>query len=174
MVLMPLLRQQGQWLTSWNCTWKLKVHPIFHVSQLKKAVAVDVPFQQLSKFLSDDQELLVTPKKVLAIRKLLNGSNEILIKWNNLPDHENTWEEFVPVVLIFFSVFTLCCKLIGRYQSQIVMSDFHFSIFLFQDHFTVPYVLCYVCLDCAYGNICLKFLQNQLEALYMVSIFVLM
>lgn len=31
---------------------------------------------------------------MLAIRTLLNGTREVLIKWADLPDHDNSWEPY--------------------------------------------------------------------------------
>lgn len=62
--------------------WKLqlpdnsRLHAVFHVSQLKKALPSYQLSQELPKFLSNEFELMVEPEQVLATRKLLNGSGK--------------------------------------------------------------------------------------------------
>ena len=71
------------------------IHPIFHVSQLKKAVGATQPPQPLPPQLAADMELQVEPSDVLSVRPThLRGSveEEVLIKLKILPDLESTWE----------------------------------------------------------------------------------
>ena len=70
------------------------MHPVFHVSWLKRAVKDYTPVQQLPPFLSDELELQVQPEGVVDCLTLLNGSKEVLIKWEGLPDFESTWESY--------------------------------------------------------------------------------
>lgn len=35
------------------------------------------------------------------MRKLLNGTDQVLIKWEGLPECENTWEHYVVVEKVF-------------------------------------------------------------------------
>ncbi|WVZ23326.1 hypothetical protein V8G54_001870 [Vigna mungo] len=69
-----------------------KVHPVFHVSALKKSIAATVTSQPLPLFLADDWELKVQPTEALAVRRNQQGDLEILIRWKDLPDFENSWE----------------------------------------------------------------------------------
>ncbi|XP_023644452.1 uncharacterized protein LOC111832374 [Capsella rubella] len=70
-----------------------KIHPTFHVSQLKKAVGnqqvvVSVPAQ-----LTEEGILNVEPEAVLGFRQHpVSGQQEVLIQWKDLPDYENSWE----------------------------------------------------------------------------------
>lgn len=90
-----------------NATYRLvlpehaRIHPVFHVSQLKKLVAANKPNQQLPEFLTAEWELTVRPQKVLEVRKLLNGNLQVLIKWANLPEHENSWEYYTILNEVF-------------------------------------------------------------------------
>ncbi|OIT32285.1 hypothetical protein A4A49_14426 [Nicotiana attenuata] len=70
------------------------VHPVFYVSWLNRVVKDSTPVQQLPPFLSEELEMQVQPKSVVDCRTLLNGSQEVLIKWKDLPDFENTWESY--------------------------------------------------------------------------------
>lgn len=71
-----------------------RIHNVFHVSQLKKANFPPPNIQPLPDSLNEDLVLVVEPEEVLNTRKLLNGQQEVLIKWQGLPHHENTWEEY--------------------------------------------------------------------------------
>ncbi|WVZ06906.1 hypothetical protein V8G54_020252 [Vigna mungo] len=54
------------------------IHPIFHVSLLKKGL-----------------ELNVQAAEALAIRQNQQGIREVLIKWHQLPECENSWESLI-------------------------------------------------------------------------------
>lgn len=71
-----------------------RLHPVFHISQLKRALPINQPSRDLPPFLSEDLELQVEPETVLATRKLCYGDIEVLIKWTHLPNEDNTWEDF--------------------------------------------------------------------------------
>ena len=66
------------------------VHPIFHVSLLKKCLAPNVVSQPLPTGLADDWELRVQPSKVLAVRRNPNGELEVLIQWEGMPEFESS------------------------------------------------------------------------------------
>ena len=68
------------------------VHPIFHVSLLKKCLAPNVVCQPLPMGLTKDWELRVQPLEVLAVRRNGHGELEVLIKWLDMPEFESTWE----------------------------------------------------------------------------------
>ena len=69
-----------------------KIHPMFHVSQLKRVVGSFPPLPPLPPHLSDDMEMVVELVEVLGT-KPSSGSNkhdiEFLIKWKGLL-HRNT------------------------------------------------------------------------------------
>lgn len=70
-----------------------KIHPTFHISQLKKAVGEVTESLPLPAQLSSEGEMRVVPEKVLALRvNSESGHKEVLIKWQGLPSHECTWE----------------------------------------------------------------------------------
>lgn len=72
-----------------------KIHPVVHVSVLKKAVATNT---QVCPDLPDvcfDSDIAAQPAAVLQSRllKLANGTHpQVLVKWKGLPDHMATWE----------------------------------------------------------------------------------
>jgi len=70
------------------------IHPVFHVSQLKKAVGAD---QQVSPVLPSDFSLKLAPEQVLQTRLARRGTSsvqQVLVKWNNLPTSLATWEDY--------------------------------------------------------------------------------
>ncbi|XP_031249523.1 uncharacterized protein LOC116107390 [Pistacia vera] len=78
-----------------------RIHDVFHVSQLKKTKYPPPTAQPFPATLDEDLVLKVEPEEVLRMRKLLNGTLEVLIKWKGLPNYENTWEEFTSIDLQF-------------------------------------------------------------------------
>ena len=69
-----------------------RIHPVFHVSQLKRSVSPYVSVHPFPPMLSEDLEMQVQPEAALKARKMTDGSIEVLIKWQNLPATDNTWE----------------------------------------------------------------------------------
>jgi hypothetical protein len=70
------------------------IHPVFHVSQLKKAVGTSV---QVSPSLSDDMFDTLVPKKVLSRRLVTRGlrtAQQVLVKWSASLAALATWEDF--------------------------------------------------------------------------------
>ena len=70
-----------------------RLHPDFHVSQLKNAIPPQVQPQEIPAVLAEDGELLLHPEAVLESRINAKGLGEVLIKWHDLPDCENSWEK---------------------------------------------------------------------------------
>ncbi|KAJ1383055.1 Chromo-like domain superfamily [Sesbania bispinosa] len=69
-----------------------QVHLVSHVSLLKKSISAAATSQPLPQFLAEDWELKVQPAEALAVRQNSQGEHEVLIKWKDLPDFENSWE----------------------------------------------------------------------------------
>ncbi|WOH15217.1 hypothetical protein DCAR_0934754 [Daucus carota subsp. sativus] len=73
-----------------------KLHPVFHVSQLKKALGTQPSHPTIPAQLNSELEMNVFPEQVLAVRTKGapgTGHLEVLLKWNELPEFEATWEE---------------------------------------------------------------------------------
>nr|GEV61677.1 putative mitochondrial protein [Tanacetum cinerariifolium] len=73
------------------------IHPVFHVSQLKKVVGDEVAETDFPKELTEDMEMRVQPQEVLGVREGKSNSKEdreVLIRWKSLPEYESTWEPF--------------------------------------------------------------------------------
>ena len=72
------------------------MHPVFHVSCLKKAIGESVTVQTILPELDEEGKIILEPEAVMEIRtrQLRNRSiSEYLIKWKNLPTEDSTWED---------------------------------------------------------------------------------
>jgi hypothetical protein len=73
-----------------------KIHNVFHVSCLKKALSQHVrPIEALPP-MDEEGQLVLIPKEVLEVRekRLRNRSiKEYLIRWKDLPIEDATWEQ---------------------------------------------------------------------------------
>lgn len=71
------------------------IHPVFQVSQLRRAKGVAISFPVLPPQLSPDLEMIVESDDVLGVRNVISHglpNVEMLIKWKDLPSFEATWE----------------------------------------------------------------------------------
>jgi hypothetical protein len=67
------------------------IHPVFHVSQLKRIVPSDVTLAQLPNSLTGIQ----IPEAILQRRLGVDGRLQVLIKWSGMSSSLATWEDFV-------------------------------------------------------------------------------
>ncbi|MCI53416.1 RNA-directed DNA polymerase (Reverse transcriptase), partial [Trifolium medium] len=75
-----------------------KVHPVFHVSLLKKAVGEYHEDDELPELIGEEQAELYEPEAVLATRKIQYQGEElkqVLIHWKGKVVEEATWEDCV-------------------------------------------------------------------------------
>ena len=68
-----------------------RIHPVFHISQLKAAIGQSIPVTPLPTTFSSTGEFVVLPEAVLDTRYTEDGRLEVLVQWMGLPAHENTW-----------------------------------------------------------------------------------
>ena len=71
-----------------------KIHPVFHVSQLKQHVGLDLVQTQLP-MLDDDGVLVKEPVQILERRMTKSGNvavTEVLVRWSNSFPEDATWE----------------------------------------------------------------------------------
>ena len=67
------------------------IHPVFHVSQLKKVVGDLKDVHPLVPFLTEDVEWVAIPVTILGYQKHPSTKEwEVLIRWQGLPPHEAT------------------------------------------------------------------------------------
>lgn len=69
------------------------IHPVFHVSQLKKAISAS---QQVPAELPDSSIQLQVPLRILDCRLHRHSKDmipQVLVQWSNLPPQLSTWED---------------------------------------------------------------------------------
>ena len=76
-----------------NLPAEAKIHPTFHVSQLKKMVGDEIEAVTIPPQLTEEGELITEPEAVFNTRKHpVTGQQEVLIKWKGLPAFDSSWE----------------------------------------------------------------------------------
>jgi hypothetical protein len=73
-----------------------RVHPIFHVSCLKKVIGDKIPVQTILPELDEEGKIILEPEAITdtRVRQLRNRSiSEYLIKWRKVPAEVSTWED---------------------------------------------------------------------------------
>ena len=73
-----------------------RVHLVFHVSYLKKVISDKLKVQMILPELDGEGNIILEPAEITEIRtrQLRNRSiSEYLIKWNNVPVEDSTWED---------------------------------------------------------------------------------
>src|ERR1700733_7834714 len=73
-----------------------RVHPVFHVSCLKKVIGDKIPVQTIFPELDEEGKIILEPEAVTEkrTRQLRNRSiSEYLIKWKNLSAEDSTRED---------------------------------------------------------------------------------
>ena len=81
-----------------------RIHPVFHISQLKKAVGDHPVEPNLPPELQVHTSNILEPEAILSSRdKSTNGQHitEWLIRWKNRPTEEATWEKATDIKLQF-------------------------------------------------------------------------
>eukprot|EP00253_Pinus_taeda_P033316 PITA_33316 len=72
-----------------------KIHNIFHVSSLKKALGKQVTVMDKLPPMDDEGHLVLQPDAIIDSRERRLQSKmvwEFLVRWKNLPDEDATWE----------------------------------------------------------------------------------
>ena len=71
-----------------------RVHPVFHVSCLKKVIGDKIPVQTTFSELDEEGKIILEPEAIMDTRILqLRNRSEYLIKWRKLPAEDSTWED---------------------------------------------------------------------------------
>ena len=77
------------------------IHPVFHVSQLKKMLGEHNEAQQDIPYMTENHEWRAIPKKVYGYLEYKVGGWDVLISWKGLPRHEATWETYEEIQQLF-------------------------------------------------------------------------
>jgi len=89
-----------------------RVHPVFHVSCLKKVIGDKIPVQTILSKLDEEGKMILEPEAVTETRtrQLRNQSiSEYLINWKNLPIEDSTWEDENLIIIVIVSPYCYCC-----------------------------------------------------------------
>ena len=73
-----------------------RVHPVLHVSYLKKVIGDKLPVQMILPELDKERKIILEPGEItkMGTRQLRNRSiPKYVIKWKNLPTEDSTWED---------------------------------------------------------------------------------
>ena len=73
-----------------------RIHPVFHVSCLKKVIGENIPIQTMLPELDEEGKFILEPEAVIETRtkQLRNRAiTEYLIQWKKLPVEDVTWED---------------------------------------------------------------------------------
>ncbi|KAK6146081.1 hypothetical protein DH2020_019950 [Rehmannia glutinosa] len=81
-----------------------RIHPVFHVSQLKRRIgSEDIVTSSLPPFHSDGN-IILHPVRILARRQVKRNNTDVpqlLIQWAHLPEVEATWEDYSTITQQF-------------------------------------------------------------------------
>lgn len=78
-----------------------RVHPVFHVSQLKSTTITPSKISALPPQLNKELEMIVEPEALKGVREKKGSSTqewEVLIQWVGLTEEEATWEDYQKMV----------------------------------------------------------------------------
>lgn len=70
------------------------IHPVFHISQLKKAFGECAKKEELVPYMTEHHKWLAIPDEVYGYQQKEKGVWEVLVSWKGLPSHEATWENY--------------------------------------------------------------------------------
>ncbi|KAG8365007.1 hypothetical protein BUALT_Bualt18G0058200 [Buddleja alternifolia] len=80
-----------------------KIHPVFHVSMLKRSKGIQDASTSLP-ILDEDGQLILKPVAILA-RRIAKKNNsaitQLLIQWSHLPESEATWDDYKDITTAF-------------------------------------------------------------------------
>ena len=96
MALIRCCKRLVLWHTKLELPASSRVHPVFHVSFLKKVIGDKIPVQTILKELDEEGKIILEPKSITdtRIHQLRNRSIlEYLIKWRKLLAKDSTWED---------------------------------------------------------------------------------
>jgi len=90
-----VIRRIGQVAYELELPQGSKIHNVFHVSCLKKALGQQVTVTDELPPTDDEGHLVLQPEAIIDTKKRQLPSRtiqEFLVRWKNLPDEDATWE----------------------------------------------------------------------------------
>lgn len=92
-----IVRKMGKVAYELKLPQNSKIHPIFHVSQLKKKVGDKTFVAQDPLFCTEEGQIRMEPLSILDRRMVKKGNRaatQVLVQWTNLSPEEATWEDY--------------------------------------------------------------------------------
>jgi hypothetical protein len=92
----PVEQRLGKVAYHLSLSPEAKIHPVFHVSLLKKYVGTSLPAIVDLPPISDEGQIQVEPEQVVDTRWIKRGTKfieESLVQWKSLPAEDATWED---------------------------------------------------------------------------------
>lgn len=74
-----------------------RIHPVFHVSLLKKSPPSGQPTSPNAPPTGEEEQLHVKPIEILDRRSIRRGNKavtQVLVRWSHLPEDRATWEDY--------------------------------------------------------------------------------
>ncbi|KAL0533232.1 hypothetical protein IC582_030448 [Cucumis melo] len=71
-----------------------RIHPVFHVSQLRKMMGQHADSQPTIQFIDENYMWKSEPEEAIEYRKIGAEQWEVLVCWRGLPKHEASWESY--------------------------------------------------------------------------------
>ncbi|KAL7124990.1 hypothetical protein ABFS83_14G085600 [Erythranthe nasuta] len=97
----PVTRRIGAVAYELQLPADAKVHPVFHVSLLKKHIGTGTPVVAAFPPMTASGQYLLVPVKILE-RRLVKRNNaavgQVLVQWAHLPEAEATWEDAAEIL----------------------------------------------------------------------------
>ncbi|KAA0045154.1 putative retroelement pol polyprotein [Cucumis melo var. makuwa] len=103
------------------------IHPVFHVSQLKKLVGPHENLQPTIQYINEKFEWKSVPEDVLEYRQNKTKQWEVLIKWEGLPQLEATWESYEEMQRLY-PAFHLEDKIIPILRAGLALAEYASSV----------------------------------------------
>ncbi|WOH00777.1 hypothetical protein DCAR_0520152 [Daucus carota subsp. sativus] len=100
----PVLQRVGAVAYKLQLPPESRIHPVFHVSLLKKSVGPVAVSSTLPQMGNESFPSDTVPEQLLGVREgpaELSGAVEVLIKWQGQPKEEATWESYDHITAFF-------------------------------------------------------------------------
>ncbi|XP_070057092.1 uncharacterized protein [Nicotiana tomentosiformis] len=93
----PVIKKIGPVAYELQLPAESRIHPVFHISQLKKKLGLTVFPAKDPPLSTPEGQLVPEPVAILDQRMIKRGNRvvtQVLVQWANLSPEEATWEDF--------------------------------------------------------------------------------